>query len=220
MIRHALKTLPTCHLQRLSPRRLRRWWRCSARIRRGGAGAGIRAGDRACEHDGRAASYVGEQQRYPDLIRTSLETVRDRLGDARLHRGAARRRCASGAPSFEEAQGTMERARRSRAWFESASEHAAFAQPDAAQQCGARAINGRADAAALDAADALRGVPYQDNEASGTAFNDGGRALSGDVNAAIRARAPARCRPSTPNSPPSAPSCRRATPTRRRSCAS
>jgi hypothetical protein len=56
-----------------------------------------------------ALKLVGEQRRYPDLIRSSLDLVRDRLG-THGYVEAPLDQMRAAVKSFEETQGRMERA--------------------------------------------------------------------------------------------------------------
>jgi len=132
-----------------------------------------------------ALRFVGELQRYPDLIRTSIETVHDRL-NARGYIEAPLAQLRDAVAKFDAAQGVMEQARRA-SWFDTSSETAAFAQPAAARRVASLGASWRSERQALDPLIRFEGVPYEDNEATGTALNDAGRALVLDVNVAMRA---------------------------------
>jgi len=131
-----------------------------------------------------ALKFVGEQQRYPDLIRTALETVRDRL-NARGYVEAPLDQLRDAVHKFEDAQGVMERSRRV-GWFDPTSDTAAFVQPGAAQHAAALRALWVPERESLEPLLRYAAVPYQDDEASGTALNGTGRALLRDVNAAVR----------------------------------
>ncbi len=113
-----------------------------------------------------ALETIGEQQRYPALIRASLDAVRDRLNNRayvqesidQLRAAAGRLDAVLGAPS----QGMTGR-------------HAEALRDLWSQE---RAV--------LDAVVAFKGVPYRDDESTGTALNAGGRELDRDLIAAIR----------------------------------
>ena len=131
-----------------------------------------------------ALKFVGEQQRYPDLIRTSLDAIRDRLSthgyvEAPLDqlRDAVKR--------FDEAQDVMQHAQRA-SWLDSSSDTAAFAQPNAAKLAAGLRDLWKQERESLEPLIRFAGVPYQDDEATGTVLNETGRALVRDDNAAIR----------------------------------
>ncbi len=132
-----------------------------------------------------ALKLVGEQRRYPDTIRASLDLVRDRLV-THGYVEAPLDQMRAAVKSFEETQGSMERAQ-SGGWFDSSSDTAAFAQPGVSSHTTALRDLWKAERRTLEPLIGFRGVPYRDDEASGTALNEGGRALIGDVNAAVRA---------------------------------
>jgi two-component system chemotaxis sensor kinase CheA len=131
-----------------------------------------------------ALKLVGEQRRYPDLIRSSLDLVRDRLG-TQGYVEAPLDQMRAAVKSFEETQGRMERAQ-SGGWLESSNDTAAFAQAGVSSHTAALRDLWKAERQSLEPLIAYTGVPYRDDEASGTALNAGGRALIGDVNAALR----------------------------------
>jgi two-component system, chemotaxis family, sensor kinase CheA len=131
-----------------------------------------------------ALKFVGDQQRYPDLIRTSLETVHDRL-NTRGYVDAPLDQLRDAVTKFDELQGVMERAR-SAGWFDASSDTAAFAQPGVATHAASLRALWRPERQALEPLVRFTGVPYQDDEATGTVLNDAGRGLIRDVNAAVR----------------------------------
>ncbi len=82
-----------------------------------------------------ALKFVAEQQRYPDIIRTSLETVRDRL-NARGYVEPPLEQLRDAVHKFDDSQGVMERAR-PKGWLDTSSDTAAFAQPVTAKHAAA-----------------------------------------------------------------------------------
>src|SRR5277367_1460910 len=129
-----------------------------------------------------ALKFVADQQRYPDLIRTSLDIIRDRLSahgyvEAPLDqlRGAVKK--------LDDAQAAMEQAKHAD-WFDSASETAAFSQPAVAARAASLRALWRPERESLEPLVQFSGVPYQDDEVTGTVLNDSGRGLVRDVNAA------------------------------------
>jgi HPt (histidine-containing phosphotransfer) domain-containing protein len=132
-----------------------------------------------------ALKLVGEQQRYPDLIRTSLETARDRL-NARGYVEAPLDQLREAVKKFDAAQSSMEGAR-APGWFDSASDTAAFAQPSVAKRAASVRALWTPERESLEPLIRFSGVPYQDNEVTGTALDESGRALLRDVTTAARA---------------------------------
>ena len=131
-----------------------------------------------------ALKLVGEQQRYPDLIRTSLETVRDRL-NARGYVEAPLDQLREAVKKFDDAQNFMEHAQRP-GWFEASSNTAAFAQATVANRAASVRTFWSPERESLEPLIRFSGVPYQDNEVTGTALDESGRALLRDVNTAVR----------------------------------
>ncbi len=131
-----------------------------------------------------ALKFVGEQQRYPDLIRTSLETLHDRL-NARGYVEAPLEQLRDAVHKFDDAQSVMERAR-PKGWFDTSSDTAAFAQPGEARHTAELRTLWRPERESLEPLLRFAAVPYQDDEASGTRLNDEGRELLRDANAAVR----------------------------------
>jgi HPt (histidine-containing phosphotransfer) domain-containing protein len=113
-----------------------------------------------------ALKWVGEQQRYPTVIRASLETMRDRLTD-RGYIQESLDLLKESTRKFDEAVGSMEK-QGSRRHFE------ALAQSWAKEK------------AALDPVIAFSGLPYADSESAGSVLNAQGRELERNLTAAIR----------------------------------
>jgi two-component system, chemotaxis family, sensor kinase CheA len=131
-----------------------------------------------------ALKFVGDQQRYPDLIRTSLETVHDRL-NTRGYVDGPLDQLRDAVTKFDEAQSVMERARDA-GWFDASSDTAAFALPSVATRGASLRALWRPERQSLEPLLRFTGVPYQDDEATGTVLNDPGRELVRDVNTAVR----------------------------------
>jgi two-component system, chemotaxis family, sensor kinase CheA len=128
-----------------------------------------------------ALKWVADQQRYPTIIRASLETMRDRL----TNRGYLQEsvdQLTDATKKLDEALDTM-MAPRPGSWLS----FAGFA---------AESIAGRRAGPLRDAWNRERGVlgpvlsfssvPYADSESAGTVLNTGGRQLDHDLTAAIR----------------------------------
>ena len=164
-----------------------------------------------------ALKLLGEQQRHPTLIRAALESMHDRLGDPRLHPRVPRRAA------------QLERQTRCRPARDDRAASGELVRPDgrhrrdrcadcrqALRPCCSTA--GPREQVALSPVLEYRGVPYQDNESTGTQPQ---RERPCDWSAtSTRPCAPAviRCRCSTLNSRPSPPNCRRPICDRRPSC--
>jgi two-component system, chemotaxis family, sensor kinase CheA len=131
-----------------------------------------------------ALKFVGEQQRYPDIIRTSLETMRDRL-NARGYVEPPLQQLRDAAHKFDDAQAVMERAR-PKGWLDTSSDTAAFAQPVTAKHAAALRALWAPELESLQPLLGFTSVPYQDDESSGTRLNESGRELLRDANAAVR----------------------------------
>jgi HPt (histidine-containing phosphotransfer) domain-containing protein/PAS domain-containing protein len=130
-----------------------------------------------------ALKLVAEQQRYPDLIRTSLESVHDRL--------ATRGYTQAPLDQLREAVGALDAAQRKMfdaqpsGWFSASSNTGAFAESDAAKHTASLHAVWEPLNRSLAPVVQFVGVPYKDSEASGTVLNESGRQLSNDVNTAI-----------------------------------
>ncbi len=131
-----------------------------------------------------ALKFVGEQQRYPDLIRTSLDIMRDRLS-AHGYVEAPLDQLREAVKKLDDAQAAMEQAKHAD-WFDTASETAAFTQPAVAARAASLRALWRPERESLEPLVQFSGVPYQDDEVTGTVLNDSGRGLVRDVNAAVR----------------------------------
>ena len=129
-----------------------------------------------------ALKWVADQQRYPTIIRASLETMRDRL----TNRGYLQEsvdQLTDATKKLDEALGTMT-APRPGGWLS----FAGFA--------GAESIAGRRAGPLHDAWNRERevlgpvlsfsSVPYADSESAGTVLNTSGHQLDHDLTAAIR----------------------------------
>ncbi|MGP0083999.1 MAG: ATP-binding protein [Steroidobacteraceae bacterium] len=130
-----------------------------------------------------ALKLVAEQQRYPDLIRTSLESVHDRL--------ATRGYTQAPLDQLREAVGALDAAQRkmfdaqASGWLSASSNTAAFAEVDAARHTASLHAIWEPLNRSLAPVVQFVGVPYKDSETSGTVLNESGRQLSNDVNTAI-----------------------------------
>ena len=113
-----------------------------------------------------ALKWVGEQQRYPTIIRASLETMRDRLTD-RGYIQESLDQLKDSTRKFDEAVTSIAAQRAGRHF-----------QP--LTQSWAR------EKAALDPVIVFSGLPYADSESAGSVLNVQGRELERNLTAAIR----------------------------------
>ena len=124
---------------------------------------------------------VGRQQRNPTIIRTSLESIRDRLGNrAYVQDSLDQLRDATG--KLDAALREIE-APRAGGWLNlmgDKNEPIAGKHAEVLQDLWAK------EQQDLSPLLGFQGVPYQDNETTGTALTDNGKQLERDVNTAIR----------------------------------
>jgi len=126
--------------------------------------------------------WVGEQQRYPTVIRASLETMRDRLAD-RGYIQESLDQLKDSSKKLGDAV-TFMTARRAGGWFSIAGYLGAGADSAAGLRSLAQAW--AKEKAVLDPVVAFGGLPYADSESAGTILNARGRELERDLTAAIR----------------------------------
>lgn len=113
-----------------------------------------------------ALKTIGEQQRYPALIRASLDAVRERLNNRAYIQDSV--------DELRNAAGKLDAALGAPARF-MAGKHG-----DALRDLWSQ------ERATLDAVLAFKGVPYRDNESTGTVLNEDGRELDRNILGAIR----------------------------------
>ncbi len=141
-----------------------------------------------------AIKLLGEQQRHPTLIRASLEAVHDRLGT----RGYVQESLDDLRASTTKLEAALHEmtAPPPPSWFSlTGDSFSANTDKDTTVTTGA-SLAGKHAALLLDSwakelvvlnpVIAYHGVPYLDNESTGTALNDSGRELELRVNAALR----------------------------------
>ena len=131
-----------------------------------------------------ALKLLGEQQRHPTLIRASLESIRERLGE----RGYIQESLDQIRTSSDKLGGAMHEmtAPRPVSWFALLGDTGATGAPIAGTHV-AQLLDGWArESEVLNPVLSYHGVPYQDNEATGTNLNASGRQLELDVVAALR----------------------------------
>jgi two-component system, chemotaxis family, sensor kinase CheA len=130
-----------------------------------------------------ALNMLGEQQRHPTLVRASLESVRERL--------AARGYFQDSLDQLRISNNKLDTALheitidRPGGWWTSLLNSEA-AGPIAGKHAAALLDAWARERVVLNPVLAFHGVPYQDNETSGTYLTDSGRDLERDVNAALR----------------------------------
>ena len=131
-----------------------------------------------------ALKLLGEQQRHPTLIRASLESVHDRLGErGYIQESLDELRDSSSKLDKALHEMTVERPG---SWFALLADTSATGVPIAGKHA-ARLLDAWArELVVLNPVLAYHGVPYQDNESTGTNLNESGRDLDRDVNAALR----------------------------------
>jgi HPt (histidine-containing phosphotransfer) domain-containing protein len=132
-----------------------------------------------------ALKYVGQQQRNPTVIRASLDAMHDRLGNhGYLQESLDQLRDASS--KIDAALKEMN-APRAASWFALTGDTSAKGEPISGKHAAALQDLWNKQKDALDPVLAFKGVPYQDNESTGTVLNEAGRDLDRNVNTAIRA---------------------------------
>ena len=128
--------------------------------------------------------FVGQQQRNPALIRASLDAMHDRLTNrGYIQESLDQLRDAS---SKLEAGLKEMNAPRPASWFAMAGDTAASGEPISGKHAAALRDLWDKEKEVLDPLLRFQGVPYQDNESTGTVLNDSGKQLERDVSAAIR----------------------------------
>src|ERR1700724_3693039 len=131
-----------------------------------------------------ALKLLGEQQRHPTLIRASLEAVHDRLGTRGYVQESLDDLRASSA-KLDAALHEMTVARPV-SWFALTADTGAVGAPIAGKHKALLLDSWAREAEVLAPVLGYQGVPYQDNEATGTSLNGSGRQLELDVTAALR----------------------------------
>jgi two-component system, chemotaxis family, sensor kinase CheA len=126
---------------------------------------------------------VTQQQRYPTLIRASLDAAHDRLGTHGYVQESL--------DQLREASGKLDTAVAELATARPAGWFAFLGAGGGAATAGSHATAIRdawsKEREVLRPVLGFKGVPYQDNESTGTVLNEAGKGLERDVNAAIRA---------------------------------
>ncbi len=131
-----------------------------------------------------ALKLLGEQQRHPTLIRAALESMHDRLG-ARGYIQDSLDELRSSSSKLDGALHEMTRARPV-SWFALTADTGATGAPIAGKHSAMLLDSWAREQVALNPVLEYHGVPFLDNESTGSNLNESGRALERDVNAALR----------------------------------
>jgi HPt (histidine-containing phosphotransfer) domain-containing protein/PAS domain-containing protein len=132
-----------------------------------------------------ALKFVGQQQRNPALIHASLDSMHDRLS-SRGYIQESLDQLRDAAAKLDAGLHDMN-AQRSANWFALAGDTSAKGEPIAGKHAAALRELWAKEQESLDPVLKFKGVPYQDNESTGTVLNDVGKQLERDVTAASRA---------------------------------
>jgi two-component system, chemotaxis family, sensor kinase CheA len=132
-----------------------------------------------------ALKFVGQQQRNPTLIRASLDSMHDRL----TNRGYIQESLDQLRDSATKLDAGLKEMNTPRAagwlsWFGSAT---AMGAPISGKHAELLHDLWSKQQESLSPILSFKGVPYQDNESTGTVLNDSGKQLERDITAAIRA---------------------------------
>jgi HPt (histidine-containing phosphotransfer) domain-containing protein/PAS domain-containing protein len=131
-----------------------------------------------------ALKMLGEEQRHPTLIRAALESMHERLGQhGYIQESLDQLRTSSN--QLDRAMHEMTKPRPVN-WFAFMAGTGASGAPIAGKHAAQLLDGWSRERAVLNPVLAYRGVPYQDNESTGTNLNASGRQLDLDVSAALR----------------------------------
>jgi two-component system chemotaxis sensor kinase CheA len=131
-----------------------------------------------------ALKFVGQQQRNPALIHASLDSMHDRLTNhGYIQESLDQLRDAAG--KLDAGLHEMN-APRAANWFALSGDTSAKGEPIAGKHAAALRELWSKEQESLDPILKFKGVPYQDNESTGTALNESGKQLERDVAAASR----------------------------------
>jgi HPt (histidine-containing phosphotransfer) domain-containing protein len=131
-----------------------------------------------------ALKFAGQQQRNPALIRASLESMHDRL----TNRGYIQEsldQLRDAAAKLDAGLREMN-APRPAGWFALSGDTGAKGEPISGKHAAALRDLWATQQEALQPLLKFSGVPYQDNETTGTVLNESGKQLERDVTAALR----------------------------------
>ena len=132
-----------------------------------------------------ALKFVGQQQRNPTLIRASLDSMHDRL----TNRGYIQESLDQLRDSATKLDAGLKEmnAPRAAGWLSWFGSSAANGAPISGKHADVLRDLWSKQQESLAPILSFKGVPYQDNESTGTVLNDGGKQLERDITAAIRA---------------------------------
>lgn len=131
-----------------------------------------------------ALKFVGQQQRNPTLIRASLDSMHDRLTNrGYIQESLEQLRDASAKLDAGLKEMNAPQATGWFSWFGGATANGA---PISGKHGASLRDLWTSEQQSLAPILTFTGVPYQDNESTGTVLNDGGKQLERDVTAAIR----------------------------------
>ncbi len=128
--------------------------------------------------------FVGQQQRHPAVIRASLDAMHDRL----TNHGYIQESLDQLRDSVAKLDAGLRdmNAARPASWFALLGDTGASGASIAGKHAAALRSLWIREQESLEPVLKFTGVPYQDNESTGTALNESGRQLERDVSAAIR----------------------------------
>ena len=131
-----------------------------------------------------ALKLLGEQQRHPTLIRASLESMRERLGDrGYIQESLDQLRTSSAMLDIAIHEMTLAQPV---SWFALTADTGAKGAPIAGKHVALLVDSWAREMEVLNPVVGYHGVPYQDNESTGSNLNGSGRQLELDVTAALR----------------------------------
>jgi two-component system chemotaxis sensor kinase CheA len=131
-----------------------------------------------------ALKLLGEQQRHPTLIRASLESARERLGEHGYVQESIDQ-LRSSSSKLDAAIHEMTLARPV-SWVSLLADTGAVGAPIAGKHVALLLDSWAREMEVLNPVLAYNGVPYQDNESTGTNLNVSGHQLESDLTAALR----------------------------------
>lgn len=131
-----------------------------------------------------ALKLVAEQQRHSTLVGASLESMHDRL-DVRGYIQESEDQLRASTGRLDSALHEMG-APRPANWFALTGDTGAVGEPIAGKHAALLRDLWAREHEALNPVLGYKGVPYRDNESTGTELNDSGRQLERDVGAALR----------------------------------
>src|ERR1700677_926049 len=131
-----------------------------------------------------ALKLLGDEQRHPTLIHAALESVHDRLGDrGYVQESLDQLRASSSKLDAALHEMTVPGPV---SWFALTADTGATGTSMAGKHSAQLLDSWARELVVLKPVLAFQGVPYRDNESTGTLLNDSGRELERDVNAALR----------------------------------